>query len=84
MGFLKLYYILYCDKNMTPLGINRKGRLLSDSNVFMHQIGRESIVLVSFTLIQTRVILEEGTSNEELPPSDYHVDMPVGIFLIND
>lgn len=27
---------------------------------------------------------EEGISTEELPPSDFPMDMSVGIFLIND
>lgn len=57
---------------------------MSDSDVFMCLIDRELIVLVSFTLTQTRLIWEEGTSNEELHPSVYHMGMPVGIVLIND
>lgn len=66
------------------LGDEQKGRLLSDSDVFMCLIDKESTVLVSFTLTQTRLIWEEGTSNEELHLSAYHMGMPVGIVLIND
>lgn len=46
------------------------------------RLAKESVMLVSFVrLTQTRVSWEEGTSVEELLPSDWPVHMSAGHFF---